>query len=85
MPALRTIVKSPFSDTMMVHVPEEYRAYSSLEVIVLPIMDDEVEARPFKKRKLGGFEPKSMFGALKGKVLMSPDFDAPLEEFAEYM
>lgn len=28
---------------------------------------------------------KSMFGALKGKMWMSPDFDAPLEDFAEYM
>lgn len=28
---------------------------------------------------------KSMFGALKGKMWISPDFDAPLEEFAEYM
>lgn len=28
---------------------------------------------------------KSMFGALKGKIWMSPDFDAPLEDFAEYM
>ena len=29
---------------------------------------------------------KSMFGALKGKIkFISPDFDAPLEDFAEYM
>ncbi len=28
---------------------------------------------------------KSMFGALKGKMWISPDFDAPLEDFAEYM
>lgn len=27
----------------------------------------------------------SQYGALKGKVEMSPDFDAPLEDFAEYM
>lgn len=27
----------------------------------------------------------SMFGALKGKVEISPDFDAPLEVFGEYM
>lgn len=25
------------------------------------------------------------FGALKGKIRMSEDFDAPLEEFEEYM
>ena len=27
----------------------------------------------------------SQYGARKGKVEMSPDFDAPLEDFAEYM
>ncbi len=27
----------------------------------------------------------SQYGALKGKVEMTPDFDAPLEDFAEYM
>lgn len=27
----------------------------------------------------------SMYGALKGKVKMTADFDAPLEDFAEYM
>ena len=25
------------------------------------------------------------FGALKGKIWMSPDFDEPLEDFKEYM
>ena len=27
----------------------------------------------------------SMYGALKGKVKMTADFDAPLDDFAEYM
>ncbi len=27
----------------------------------------------------------SQYGVLKGKVMMSSDFDAPLEDFAEYM
>ncbi len=31
-------------------------------------------------------EPKLKFGALKGMlVYMSPDFDAPLEDFKDYM
>ena len=30
-------------------------------------------------------ERVSQYGALRGKVGMSPDFDAPLEDFAEYM
>ena len=35
-------------------------------------------AKPVRKRV-------SQYGALKGKVGMSADFDAPLEDFAEYM
>ena len=30
-------------------------------------------------------EKSSQYGALKGRVKMTPDFDAPLEDFAEYM
>jgi len=26
-----------------------------------------------------------LFGAFKGRISMSPDFDAPLEEFKDYM
>lgn len=33
-------------------------------------------ALPAKKRKLGGFE---------GKVWVAPDFDAPLDDFVEYL
>ena len=28
---------------------------------------------------------KNLFGAFKGKIWMSPDFDEPLEEFKDYM
>ena len=83
MPAIRTIMR-PVNDTVTINIPEEYRT-CSLEVIVLPIMDgdfavsqfpiQEVENNP-TKRKLGGFEEG---------FYMAPDFDAPLEEFAEYM
>ena len=69
---------------MTVSVPEEYRSYS-LEIIVMPIMDNDSDdilhvsldgEGKIAKRRLGGFE--------KG-FYMAPDFDAPLEEFAEYM
>ena len=29
--------------------------------------------------------PRPQRGCLKGKIWMSPDFDAPLEEFKDYM
>jgi hypothetical protein len=84
MPAIRTIVKPPLSNTMTVRVPDEYRSYS-LEVIIMPIMENDFNNVPHApldgerksaKRKIGGFE--------KG-FYMAPDFDAPLKEFAEYM
>ncbi len=32
-----------------------------------------------------GNNPPSLFGILKGKIWMSPDFDEPLEDFKDYM
>ena len=43
---------------------------------LLTILDAE-KAAPFQ-------EPRA-FGCLKGKISMTPDFDAPLEDFKEYM
>ena len=83
MPAIRTIMR-PVNDTVTISIPEEYRT-CSLEVIVLPIMEGDFAVSQFPvqeaankpvKRKLGGFEEG---------FYMAPDFDAPLEEFAEYM
>ena len=45
MPAVRTIARPPLSDSVMVHIPEDYRSYS-LEIIVLPMvgsMPDSME------------------------------------------
>jgi hypothetical protein len=36
------------------------------------------EREPVKKSK-------RQFGSLKGKIVMSPDFDEPLEDFKDYM
>ncbi|WP_316791486.1 DUF2281 domain-containing protein [Pedobacter frigoris] len=36
-----------------------------------------------KKKKLKAPTPK--FGSLKGKIKLSDDFDAPLEDFKDYM
>ncbi len=84
MPAVRTITRPPLSDSVTVHIPEEYRSYS-LEIIVLPIMENDfddishvslADGNKPAGRKLGGYE--------KG-FYMSPDFDAPMEDFSEYM
>lgn len=38
-----------------------------------------------KKSKKGKKSGKRKFGILKGKIHMAVDFDAPLEDFKEYM
>lgn len=47
-------------------------------VPVWHVEGSEPVTKPVKRRV-------SQYGALKGKVGMSPDFDAPLDDFAEYM
>jgi hypothetical protein len=37
------------------------------------------------KKTEKGKEPKPQFGCMKGEVYMSDDFDAPLEDFKDYM
>jgi prevent-host-death family protein len=34
---------------------------------------------------IGVLEPRPTFGSARGKVHMSDDFDAPLDDFGEYM
>jgi hypothetical protein len=47
-------------------------------VPVWHVVNSQSTGEPVRKRV-------SQYGALKGKVEMKPDFDAPLEDFAEYM
>ncbi|MCX6269732.1 MAG: DUF2281 domain-containing protein [Bacteroidetes bacterium] len=37
------------------------------------------------KRKKESGKKKPKFGCAKGQIVMSPDFDEPLEDFKEYM
>ncbi len=39
----------------------------------------------FLLQKTKAQKKKPQFGALKGMIVMSPDFDEPLEDFKEYM
>jgi len=38
-----------------------------------------------KQKLTPSVNEQPVFGRLKGKIKMSPDFDAPLSEFKEYM
>ena len=83
MPAIRTIMR-PVNDTVTISVPEEYRS-CSLEVIVLPIMDGDFKVSQFPIQEAASKPAKRKLGGFEDGFYMAPDFDAPLEEFAEYM
>jgi prevent-host-death family protein len=63
------------------HLPDLIDAAVKGEEIVIT-KDDEHRVRlvPIQKTK-----PRPQFGSGKGLITMSDDFDAPLEDFEEYM
>ena len=60
----------------VISVPAEMRR-RKVEVIILPLDENETETISEKA--------VPQFGNARGQVTMSDDFDAPLEDFAEYM
>ncbi len=60
----------------VISVPAEMRR-RKVEIIILPLNETETETILEK--------PVPQFGNTRGQVTMSDDFDAPLEDFAEYM
>lgn len=60
----------------VISVPAEMRR-RKVEIIILPLDENETETISIK--------PRPQFGNARGQVSMSDDFDAPLEDFAEYM
>ncbi|MBQ7158189.1 MAG: DUF2281 domain-containing protein [Treponema sp.] len=58
-------------------IPETYIP----EVVnFLDLLQYKIRAEQTSQKK-----PKRQFGLLKGQIWMSDDFDAPLEDFKEYM
>jgi len=60
----------PESEQFILHIPKEY-VNKKIEFIAFPI--DENNAEKQAKKRSG-------YGALKGKIHMTDDFDAPLED-----
>ena len=83
MPAPRTIMR-PVNSTVTINIPEEYRT-CSLEVIVLPIMEDDLAVSLFPIQDVVYRPAKCKLGGFEEEFYMAPDFDVPLEEYAEYM
>jgi hypothetical protein len=72
---LRTIL-TPDSEQITFPIPEQYVG-TELEIIIFPLKDiSQITDRTQKT---------PVFGCAKGKFKMADDFDAPLDDFAEYM
>jgi len=65
------------NEKQLVKIPEQYKVFITL--FNEPIMSDVLSEQPIKKPF---FE---LFGKWSGKIKMSDDFDAPLDEMKEYM
>jgi hypothetical protein len=72
---IRTIF-TPDSKQITLPIPEKYIG-TELEVIVFPVKEASADSVSLRK--------KSVFGCAKGKIKIADDFDAPLEDFMEYM
>jgi hypothetical protein len=67
-------VFTPQSPQVTLPIPEDYLGHR-LEMLVFPILEIETAS---KKQRTG-------FGSLRGQIRIADDFDAPLEDFKEYM
>jgi hypothetical protein len=66
----------PSAEQVTFTIPRKYVG-AELEIIITPIND--VSSTPEFSQK------KPVFGCAKGTFEMAEDFDAPLDDFAEYM
>jgi len=62
---------------------EIHQLPESLQLKVLDYINQLKKEQPVENKYIK--DGKRVFGALKGKFKMSPDFDEPLEDFKEYM
>jgi hypothetical protein len=72
---IRTIF-TPDSEQITFPIPEKYIG-TELEIIIFPLKDVSPVSAPLQKAPL--------FGCAKGEFKMADDFDAPLDDFMEYM
>jgi len=61
--------------------------YTKLETLPKDLKQEVSDFIDFLMQKRIGKKKKitPQFGSAKGKIKMSPDFDAPLDDFKEYM
>jgi hypothetical protein len=70
---IRTIF-TPDSEQITFPIPKKYIG-TELEIIIFPLEDSSVD----------NLRKTPVFGCAKGQFMMADDFDAPLDDFMEYM
>ena len=73
--AIKQTVEIPPSRWLNIQVPQEVPT-GPVVLTWQSLPDTPAETEPWKERE---------FGCLKGKIWMADDFDAPLEDFKDYM
>lgn len=64
------------------HLPELVAAALQGDIVILTTNGQQVRLVPLGRHKSSA---NRHFGSAKGKIWMAEDFDAPLEDFREYM
>ncbi|MBK8039676.1 MAG: DUF2281 domain-containing protein [Verrucomicrobiaceae bacterium] len=78
MSTIAAIFEPAADGTLHLPLPAAWRKMPiRVQAVLEPVVESKSPAEPL--------EPLKGFGCLKGKISMSPDFDAPLEDFKEYM
>jgi hypothetical protein len=72
---IRTIL-TPDSEQITFPIPKKYIG-AELEIIIFPVKDVSPVSAHLPKNPI--------FGCAKGEFKMADDFDAPLDDFMEYM
>jgi hypothetical protein len=67
---------TPSSEQITFPIPKKYVG-TELEIIIFPLKDTLATSEFLQKTPI--------FGCAKGKFKMADDFDAPLDDFMEYM
>jgi len=70
-------------DAAAARLPDLMERAQAGESVVIVWDDHAVQLVPIAPPK--AVRPQPRFGSAAGQVHMAPDFDAPLEDFAEYM
>jgi hypothetical protein len=72
------MIYTPKTKEMTLPIPEHYVG-TKLEILIFPVNEGALTLESENEKA------KPVFGCAKGQFLMADDFDAPLDDFRDYM